>query len=307
MNAPLARYTRFGLGGPARLLVDAASPDAFIQVHRLVSASSEPWTLLGGGTNLIVSDAGFDGIVVRFTGQTVEREGNTIRVEAGAVLQHLVDFAIAEGLGGIETMTGIPGWVGAAVYGNAGAYGQSIAERLTDAVYFDGSRTEVLDNAGCGFTYRASGFKKHKERAVLSARFAMLPADRVALREKAEGILTVRNAKYPPTMKCAGSIFKNLLFADLTEKARAAVPPSLVRDGKVPSAFFLEQAGGKGMVQGGMEVARYHANLIFNTGTGTARDVCQLIDLLKGRVRERFAVELEEEVQYVGLADRRSY
>jgi len=119
------------------------------------------------------------------------------------------------------------------------------------------------------------------------------------LRATATGILKIRNEKYPPTMRCAGSIFKNLLWADLSAAVRAQVPAAVVREGKVPSAYFLEQAGAKGLVRGGVRVADYHANLIYNEGGGTAREVRELIADLKRRVHERFGLELEEEVQYV--------
>jgi UDP-N-acetylmuramate dehydrogenase len=108
-------------------------------------------------------------------------------------------------------------------------------------------------------------------------------------------------------MKCAGSIFKNLFVAELPEKALNRVPPGIMRAGKVPSAWFLEQIGSKGMALGGIEVAKYHANLLYNTGTGTSTEVCQLIDTLKSLVLNEFDLRLEEEVQYVGFPDRNSH
>ena len=108
--------------------------------------------------------------------------------------------------------------------------------------------------------------------------------------------------KYPATMKCAGSIFKNLILAELPETVRRQIPERVVREGKAPSAYFLEQVGAKGMRSGGIQVADYHANLIYNTGDGTARELCELIGELKSRVRKQFGLELEEEVQYVGFS-----
>src|SRR5690349_9132588 len=122
-NVPLSRYTRFGLGGPARLLVDAASEEALIAALHAIRHSGCPHTVIGGGSNLVVSDAGFPGVILRYTARKIAIDGTQVRVAAGAVLQALVDDSIAAGLRGIETMTGIPGWVGGAVYGNAGAYG----------------------------------------------------------------------------------------------------------------------------------------------------------------------------------------
>jgi len=121
------------------------------------------------------------------------------------------------------------------------------------------------------------------------------------LRKTASEIFEIRLAKYPPTMKCAGSIFKNLILAELPVEVRRQIPERVIREGKAPSAFFLEQVGAKGMRSGDIQVADYHANLIYNDGQGTARQLCEIISELKARVRKRFGLELEEEVQYVGF------
>jgi len=144
-------------------------------------------------------------------------------------------------------------------------------------------------------------FKRYKDWIVFSTRLALEAADATQLRRAADDILMVRNEKFPITMKCAGSVFKNLLLNDLPEPVAAQVPAATVREGKVPAAYFLEQVGAKGMQRGDIHVAGYHANLIYNAGEGTARDLCALIGDLKARVRRRFGVELEEEVQYVGF------
>ena len=217
------------------------------------------------------------------------------------MLQALVDESIGHGLENLHTMTGIPGSVGAAVYGNAGAYGHSISESVTGVRFHDSREVRFVDNAGCEFRYRESIFKRHKDWLILSADLDLPRGDQAKLAETADSILKVRNEKYPPTMKCAGSIFKNLLFRELPESARREVPDKVVREGKVPSAWFLEQAGAKGIRNGGIHVADYHANLIYNAGGGTARQVCEVIDDLKARVESRFGFALEEEVQYVGF------
>jgi UDP-N-acetylmuramate dehydrogenase len=298
-NAPLSRYTRFEVGGPARVLADASTESALIEALREIRESGEPHTVMGGGTNLVAADEGYAGVVLRYTNSSIEFTGDTVRVAAGAVLQDLVNASIARGLKGLETMTGIPGWVGGAVYGNAGAYGHSIHERVRRVCYLEGECVHEIGNAACEFAYRESVFKRRKDWIVLSATLQLESADADELRATAAGILKIRNEKYPPTMRCAGSIFKNLLWADLYEAVRAQVPAGVVREGKVPSAYFLEQAGAKGLERGGVRVADYHANLIYNEGSGTAQQVRELIADLKRRVHERFGLELEEEVQYV--------
>jgi UDP-N-acetylmuramate dehydrogenase len=301
---PLWRHTRFGIGGPADLYAETSSTEAFIAALAAARASGIETVVIGGGTNLIVSDAGFRGVVLRYRGAQLESHGLCVQAEAGAELQDLVDFTIDRGLTGLETLAGIPGSVGAAVYGNAGAYGHSIAERVVEVRFFDGESVRVFANQDCRFQYRESIFKSHKEWIIFSTALRLDPADAAALRETASDIVKVRNEKFPVTMKCAGSIFKNLTFSELPGEAAAEVPARVVREGKVPAAWFLEQVGAKGMRRGQIQVAAYHANLVYNDGAGTAVDLCALIDELKTRVRERFGIVLEEEVQYVGMAGR---
>ncbi len=300
--ALLSRHTRFGIGGPADVFVEATSEQAFGQALRVAQSSGARHTVIGSGTNLIVSDRGFPGIVLRLAANAIARDGSTLRAQAGAELQALVDYSIDQGLRGLETMTGIPGSVGAAVYGNAGAYGHSIDERVEQVRFLDGGAIRSFDAAECQFHYRESIFKDHKEWIILSVELAMTPASPGELRKSADEIFQIRLAKYPQTMQCAGSIFKNLILAELPDSVRQQIPERVVREGKAPSAYFLEQVGAKGMRSGGIQVADYHANLIYNAGGGTARELCELIDDLKSRVREQFGLELEEEVQYVGFS-----
>ena len=299
-GTPLSRYTRFGIGGPADLYAETGSAEAFAAAWAAARLSGLPTMVIGGGTNLIVSDNGFRGVVLRYRADRLMASNHRIHADAGAVLQDLVDFSIAHGLKGLETLAGIPGSVGAAVYGNAGAYGHSISERVISVRFYDGESVRVFTNEQCEFQYRESIFKDHKEWIIFSTELLLEPADPAALREIAGGILKVRNEKFPVTMKCAGSIFKNLLLKDLPPDVAAQVPPAAVREGKIPAAWFLEQVGAKGMQRGDIHVATYHANLLYNAGDGTAADLTALIQELKERVRARFAIELEEEVQYVG-------
>ena len=304
VGALLARHTRFEIGGPARILADASTEEALVEAMKAVKSSGWRHTIIGGGTNLIVDDAGFYGAVLRYIAKTIEIDGSTVKVDAGAVLQDLVDATIATGLRGIETMTGIPGWVGGAIYGNAGAYGRSINQSVISVRFFDSETNETheIDNAACEFSYRESIFKRNKNWIVLSATLRLTLDHADDLRSAADSILKIRNAKYPPTMRCAGSIFKNLMLADLPDTAQSRVPKEVVREGKVPSAYFLEQVGAKGTssASGAIRVADYHANLIYNDGAGTAQEVREMIGELKRKVCDQFGIELEEEVQYVG-------
>jgi UDP-N-acetylmuramate dehydrogenase len=299
-HTPLASYTRFGIGGPADLFAETRHEQAFIAAVSAARESGAEVCVTGGGTNLIVSDRGFRGLVLRFAEDTLASHGPRVTAGAGAVLQDLVDFANHRGLKGLETLAGIPGWVGAAVYGNAGAYGHAISERVAAVRFFDGAGVRSFDNPECEFRYRESVFKRHKDWVIFQVELSLDAAPAAELEETSAGILKVRNEKFPPTMKCAGSIFKNFLLRELPPAVAALVPAAVVREGKIPAAWFLEQVGAKGMQLGGIHVAAYHGNLIYNAGQGTARELCELIAELKRRVRARFGIEVEEEVQYVG-------
>jgi UDP-N-acetylmuramate dehydrogenase len=166
--------------------------------------------------------------------------------------------------------------------------------------FFDGEGLREIGNDECEFAYRESIFKRNKDWIIFRVTLQMDHADTVELQQISADILKVRNEKFPPTMKCAGSIFKNFLVRDLPPAVAALVPEKVVREGKIPAAWFLEQVGARGMHAGGIQVATYHANLIYNAERGTARELGEVIGELKRRVRERFGIEVEEEVQYVG-------
>src|SRR5579863_9643327 len=156
----LSGHTRFGIGGLAEVYAEASSEQGFADALEITRASSASYTVIGDGTNLIVSDSGFAGVVLRFTAVDIQIDGKAVRAAAGAELQSLVDDCIARGLRGLETMTGIPGSVGAAVYGNAGAYGHSINERIREVRFLQGAKMRVFQNTACEFRYRESVFKR---------------------------------------------------------------------------------------------------------------------------------------------------
>lgn len=298
-GALLRDYTRFRLGGPCEALLVTTNEAAYRAALEILTGSGLTWTTIGGGTNLIVSDAGYPGLVLQYAAAELAVEGTQVKVDAGADLNALVDFANANGLAGLEAMAGIPGWVGAAIYGNAGAYGQSIAERVEWVRFVVGAQVKQFDRAECEFRYRESIFKRNKDWQILSAGLTLEPGDRTVLEARSAEIRATRDAKFPPTMQCAGSIFKNLLLRELAPAVAAQVPENVIREGKIPAGWFLEQVGAKGMAVGAMRVADYHANLVYNSGGGSAADLVALLNELKRRVKVRFGLVIEEEVQFL--------
>ena len=299
-GVPLKAHTRFAVGGPADLFAWAKTPYALGTAFRGAREAGIPFYLLGDGSNVVASDAGFRGLVARYVADGLECRDGAIEAEAGGSLQALVDLSIDNGLEGMHTLTRIPGSVGGAVYGNAGAYGHQLDEFVRRVDFLDDGEVRSFGPEDCEFEYRESVFKRNKDWLILGVRLELPQGDSVALRARAEEIRAVRDEKFPPTMRCAGSIFKNLYLSALPPQAAAIVPERAVRGGKVASAFFLEQVGAKGMRNGGIEIASYHANLLYNRGGGTSTQIRELVVELKARVRDRFAFEIEEEVQYAG-------
>src|SRR5215472_97171 len=184
-NEPLSEHTRFAIGGPADLYVEASDVETFLAALETARASGIDTVTIGSGTNLIVADRGFRGIVLRYRAARLESHGNCVLADAGAELQDLVDFTINRGLKGLETLAGIPGWVGAAVYGNAGAYGHSISERAAWVRFYDGAQIRTIPNQECRFRYRESIFKTRKEWIIFSMELLLEQADAAALRKTA--------------------------------------------------------------------------------------------------------------------------
>ena len=279
-NVPLAAYTTLGVGGPARWLVVVETAEEMKEAVGL----KEKWMVIAGGSNLLVSDGGYPGLVI------VNKMPGS-----GMALNDLVDQMNDQGLAGMECLAGIPGTVGGAVYGNAGAYGQTISDHLAGVTTLSG----YWPKEKCEFGYRESVFKKNKE-IIVEVKFDLPKGDREALIAKSQEIRELRKKKYPLEMKCPGSFFMNLWFDQLPEGVQKQIPEEKIRAGKIAAGYLLEQIGAKGRKLGGAAVADYHGNLIYNAGGATARDIWGLARQLRGEVKAKFGVELTPEVQFIG-------
>lgn len=282
-NVPLAGYTTLGVGGPAKYLVEANTRDEILEIRNWAEEKKIEWMVIAGGSNLLVSDAGYEGLVI------VNRTPGS-----GMILNDLVDKMNDQGLAGMECLAGIAGTVGGAVYGNAGAYGQTISDHLVGVTTLSG----YWPKEKCGFGYRESVFKKNKE-IILDVEFDLPKGERQALAAKSNEIRELRKKKYPPEMKCPGSFFMNLWFDKLPEEVQKQIPEEKIKGGKVAAGYLLEQIGAKGRKLGGAAVSDYHGNLIYNTGSATASDVWELAKQLQMEVKEGFGVTLVPEVQYI--------
>jgi UDP-N-acetylmuramate dehydrogenase len=290
-NAPLAPLTTFKVGGPADWLVDLHGSEALRTAVAIAKDARLPVTVLGGGSNVLVADAGVRGIVIRVHGGDVRAlDASTVRADAGVTINGLARWTINRGIAGLEAWAGTPGTVGGAVHGNAHFKGRLISELIVSVslVTPAGSIEDVSANR-MEFGYDFSRLHRTHE-IVVSADFRVSSGDPAALRATARESLAFRKRTQPLESASAGCIFQN------PDPARDPVP-----EGIPPSAGALvDRAGLKGAREGGARVSTTHGNFIVNEGGATARDIRALIDRCKSEVHARFGVALREEIVCLG-------
>ncbi|MCX8160997.1 MAG: UDP-N-acetylmuramate dehydrogenase [Candidatus Saccharicenans sp.] len=286
-NVPLSSYSSFRIGGPA---------DYFLEVHGLADLATAikaarkcglPFYVIGGGYNLLFDDAGYRGLIIRNSarGLRFQPEKSCLEAASGTNLSDLLGQALKQGLAGIEFLAGIPGTVGGAIFGNAGAFGQAIGDRVAEVTVLSGDGQEqTLSPEELHFEYRYSSLKKD-HKIILKAALKVEPGSRPDMLKKVEDYLNQRARKHPPgEIPCAGSYFKN---------------PVLPGGRKIPAGQLLEQAGARGMRVGQAAVYPGHCNFIINLGGATARQVLTLAAELKEKVWQSSGIKLEEEVIFV--------
>jgi len=253
-NIPLAKHTTFKIGGKAKYFFIAKNTEDLIEAIKWAKNTNNPYFILGGGSNILVSDKGFDGLVIKVTSYKLRVTDYKIYADAGVLLKEIVDESVKAGLAGLEWAAGIPGTVGGAAKVNASAFG--------------GSMNNVVKN-----------IRKYKD-IILSVELELKKGDRKKSKKLIKEYLEYRNKNQPLEYPSAGCIFKN---------------PS-----GQPAGYLIDQCGLKGTKIGKAMISKKHANFIVNLSGAKAEDVKKLIDLCKEKVKERFGVELEEEIEYLG-------
>jgi UDP-N-acetylmuramate dehydrogenase len=283
----LRRHSSFQVGGPADYFFAARSIKEIKSCLRFVHERSLSYYVIGSGTNMLFDDSGFRGLILKNEVRGINRikgEGRVVAL-AGTPLSDLVSFALEDGLEGIEFAAGIPGTVGGAVFGNAGAWGLSIGQLLEEAVILDGQGKEIRAGKDhLEFGYRDSSLKR-RHLPLLEAVFRLRKGDKGRIRAKMDENLAKRKSPCPsPKMAYAGSFFKNPVLPDGTRMA---------------AGRLLEKVGAKELKKGGAGVYAGHANFILNCGGATAEDIRALARTMKARVKREYGIELEEEVIYL--------
>ncbi len=285
-NVSLAPYTAIRVGGLADLLLVAESADELVRAIDAAREHGVPWSVLGGGCNVLVADQGLPGLVIINRAHAVSMEGDQVWAESGTKLAALVHRTVDAGLGGLAWAAGLPGTVGGAIVGNAGAFGGEVSTSLHSAAVLE-PNGEVVQRSSdwFDFDYRHSRLKgrRGQGRAVLSATFSLEPSDRATLRSRAAAVLEERRQRHPAGLTM-GSTFKN--------------PPGQA------AGELIDRAGLKGYRVGGARVSEQHANFLINAGDATAQDVLALIEHVRAVIDRLYGVKLALEVELLGWSGR---
>ena len=287
-NEKLSLHTTFGIGGEAEFFYVTRRPEDLIKAVQVAEEARIPFFVLGGGSNVLVSDSGFGGLVIKNQCDKIFLSDKKITCQSGALLDDLVNSSCENSLSGMEFLAGIPGTVGGAVFGNAGAWGKDVGDLLTEAVILKSQgRIEKVPKNYFEFGYRDSKLKRTKD-ILLSATFGLKRGEREKIKKEVQKNLEERKGRLPQKEKSAGCFFRNVVDNGLAVNGK-----------KISAGFLLEQVGAKNMRRGEAAVFKNHANILINLGKATSKDVRGLANSLKRKVKKEFDIDLEEEVVYL--------
>jgi len=288
-NVLLKNHTTFRIGGKTRYFFIAKNKNGLISAVKMAKKNKLPFFVLGGGSNLLVSDKGYKGLVVKIQmtkskcQMSSKNQYYEIFSEAGVSLNQLVNTALKNNLTGIEWAVGIPGTVGGAVYGNAGAFGKSMKNIIkeVETLDFKTLRIKKFKNKDCKFSYRDSIFKKNKNLIILSIEIQLKISNKKEIQKRIKKYFDYKKTNQPLNFYSAGSVFLN--------------------SKNFTAGELIEKCGLKGKKIGNIKISEKHANFIVNLGDGKAKDIKKLINLIKKEVKNKFNLRLEEEIQYLGF------
>lgn len=301
-NVLLAPYTTFCIGGRAKYFFVARTNARIIQAVKAAKSLRLPFFILGGGSNLVVADRGFSGLVIRVQTKKYRIEGLRLFCEAGVSMATLVRETGKKGLSGFEWAGGLPGFVGGAIRGNAGAFKGEIKDAILWVIALDEKgRERLFLRNKCRFSYRSSLFKE-RGLVILSAAFALQKGSKRAIQAIAADHVTYRKERHPLEYPNAGSVFKNCDLKKFSSALQKKLQPAVKVDPfpVVPTAYLNDQAGLKGIRQKNIQISTKHPNYMVNLGKGKAKDVVALVKKVKKIIKKKFGVELEQEIEYVG-------
>jgi UDP-N-acetylmuramate dehydrogenase len=303
-NVVLASLTTFEIGGPAKYLVDVRSEDDIREAIQWAKEKHIRFLPLGGGSNVLVPDDGLDALVIRLVGNLCSIKDGIVDSWAGTNLLVLLQTAAAQGWGGWEKLAGIPGTIGGAVRGNAGAFGPEIKDFVTKvrALNAETGETKEFANEQCDFSYRHSFFKDNPHWIITRVVTRLNLVNPDESKQLADETIAEREKRHLQNVRAAGSFFMNPVAPTNIVAMFEQEKKVKSRESRVPAGWLIEKAGMKGATVGGAIASLQHPNYIVNQGNATAQDVRVLADQIKHKVLQQFAVELREEAAILVLA-----
>jgi len=301
-NIPLKNHTTFKIGGPAEYFVEATTAEELQEAFVWAKENNKPVLILGGGSNLLVSDQGYAGLVIKLKFDKLEFIDTKVTVGSGVKLAYLLVSSLEHNLTGMEFAAGIPGTVGGAIRGNAGTFGLGMSDVTKKIIYLDeNNQIQEMYTHQANFAYRHSIFKE-KPWIIIEAELELehgnTEKSRILVKERLE-----RRQETQPNEPSAGCIFKNIRFEDIDDlealKNKHVEVDNFAQYKKIPAAYLIERVGLKGHTIGGAQVSELHANYIVNKGEATAEQVIMLISFIKQQIRDKYGIQLQEEVQIV--------
>lgn len=304
-NVILAKYTTYKIGGVADYFFVARNVEDLKNALRFAEEKDLKVFILAGGSNVLFSDEGFRGFVIKIDIKDSTVEGNEIKAGAGILMVDLVNKSVGLGLKGLEWAAGLPGTLGGAIRGNAGCFGGEIKNLVQNvrALEFPNEKEIEFSNNDCQFDYRDSIFKRLKNTIILNAVLKLEPADKEKLKKEAFEHIKYRQLRQ--WLPSCGCVFKNIPTEKISKKIIESFKGKIKNDPFpiIPAAALIEAVGLKGKIIGGAKITEEHTNIILNAKNAKASDVLALINLVKETIKDKFSVELEEEVQLVGFND----
>ena len=298
VNEPLAKHTTFKIGGPADFFVTVSATADLVGLLKFLDGEGVAYFILGGGSNMLVRDEGFQGVVVNIQTDQINISDTDVVADAGVVTVHLAQETVKAGLNGFEWGVGVPGTIGGAVRGNAGAMGGEMKDVISSVdVYRDGE-VVTFSYDDCEFDYRHSIFK-NQPGVVLRAHLRLKKTEDIAGKKKMIEFLQYRNKTQPQGFASTGCIFKNVEFVPGKQQFAFDVPEEFIKKGKISAGWLVEKAGMKGAQVGQAQVSPVHGNFIVNLGGASAHDVLTLVEQIKEKVYDTSGIELHEEIQII--------
>lgn len=296
-NIPLAKLTTFQIGGSAKYFVDVTTESEIQEAVKWAKEKGAQYVVLSGGSNVLVPDEGIDGLVVHVVCKERRFEGSILTADAGCNLLELIREAGKQNLGGWEKLAGIPGSVGGAVRGNAGAFGPEIKDFVTTVRGFNAETGVTMEfgNNECDFSYRHSFFKDHPKWIITRVQLELKIVSATESVRLAEETIAEREKRHLQNVRAAGSYFMNPVapaqIVEMFEKEKGVKS----RESRVPAGWLIEKAGMKGAIVGGAIASLQHPNYIVNQGNATAKDVRELAAHVRIKVKNQFGITLAEE------------